>query len=101
MKNIIRALTILFSFQSWAQSGMNPCNRNISTNPANPFNDEWPSELPNTTEHFTNTGFNWVPSGFAGSATIRIDKTQHWATPYAAQSGFISMLIPIYISNAV
>jgi hypothetical protein len=99
MKQIITILTLILSAPAWAQTGMNPCNRNISTKPelGYAFNDEWISEFPGKTAHFTNTGFTWYPPGFG--ATITIDKTQNWATPYAAQSGFISMLSPFVDDN--
>lgn len=74
-----------------------PCVRNISTNPLNPLNQEWNTLHPGKTNKFLNTHFNWYPSPYG--PTILIDKTQQWATPYAAQTGVISMASPFRNEN--
>ncbi len=37
------------------------CVRNISTNPANPYNDEWTNYFPSDPGNMVNTGFSWYP----------------------------------------
>ena len=73
------------------------CVRTVSTNPINPFNTEWPYLFPGKTAKFTNTFFSWYPPPF-GPPTL-IDKSQNWATPYAGQTGVISMASPFRDEN--
>jgi hypothetical protein len=90
-------LLIILTNLGYGQTGVNPCNRNISTNPDNPINDEWGSLFPGLTPtpYFTNTFFDWS----IDAPNIQIDQTQNWDDPYSAQSGVINMINPFDNDN--
>jgi hypothetical protein len=80
MKIIIAFIVLILSaFSSYSQ-----CVRQISTNPNNPYNEEWESWYPSDTYagSFINTGFSWYPN-----SSILIPKSQDWNTPFRDPNG--------------